>query len=102
MRNGRTRQAPMSPQSNILRAKRLTCDHPLRVLKKPRRVKDEVLGWMVRKPEVIVGGAFVWQFCTRRLSAKLHSDTHARLIANLPKWENYEEKSPRASAITNK
>jgi hypothetical protein len=28
------------------------------------------------KPEVIVGGPFAWQFCTRRLSAKLHIDAH--------------------------
>jgi hypothetical protein len=55
---------------------------------------------MVCKPEVIVGGAFAWRFCTRRLSAKLHVDAHAKLIANSPKWENYEEKSRRVSAIT--
>jgi hypothetical protein len=48
---------------------------------------------MVRKPEVIGGGAFVWRFCTRRLSAKLHINARAKLIANSPKWENYEEKS---------
>jgi hypothetical protein len=54
-------------------------------------------GWFVGKPEV--GGAFVWRFCTSRLSAKLHIDGHARLIANSPKWENYEEKSRRVSAM---
>jgi hypothetical protein len=52
------------------------------------------------KPEVIVGGAFVWRFCARRLSAKLHIDAHAKLIANSPKWENYEEKSRKVSPIT--
>jgi hypothetical protein len=55
---------------------------------------------MVDKPEVIVGGAFVWRFCTGRLSAKLHIDAHAKLIANSPKWENYEEQSRRVSAIS--
>jgi len=55
---------------------------------------------MVGKPEVIVGGAFVWRFCPRRLSAKLHIDARPKLIANSPKWENYEEKSRRVSAIT--
>ena len=34
------------------------------------------------------------------VSAKLHIDAHPRLIANSPKWENYEEKSRRVSAIT--
>jgi hypothetical protein len=53
-----------------------------------------------RQPEVIVGGAFVWRFCTRRLGAKLHIDAHPKLIANSPKWWNYEEKSRRVSAIT--
>jgi hypothetical protein len=55
---------------------------------------------VVGKPEGIVGGAFVWRFCTRRLSAKLHIDAHPKLIANSPKWENYEEKARRVSAIT--
>jgi len=63
------------------------------VLKKLRRVKDEVLGWIVGKPQVIGGGAFVWRFCTRHLSAKLHIDAHPKLIVNSPKWENHEEKS---------
>jgi hypothetical protein len=35
-----------------------------------------------------------------RLSAKLHIDAHPKLIANSPKWENYEEKSRRVSGIT--
>ena len=50
---------------------------------------------MAGKPEVLVGGAFVWRFCTRLLSAKLHIDAHPKLIATSPKWENYEEKSRR-------
>ncbi len=57
-------------------------------------------GRILGKPEVIVGGAFVWRFCARRLSAKLHIDAHPKLIANSPKWENYEEKSRRVSGIT--
>ena len=57
-------------------------------------------GFIVGKREVIVGGAFVRRFCARRTSAKLHLDAHAKLIANSPKWENYEEKSRRVSGIT--
>jgi hypothetical protein len=52
------------------------------------------------RDRLIVGGAFVWRFCTRRLSAKLHIDAHPKLIANSPKWENYEEKSRWVSAVT--
>jgi hypothetical protein len=36
--------------------------------------------------EALLSGGFV------RLSAKLHIDAHAKLIANSPKWENYERK----------